>query len=169
VSDSRPPFTIRPAVPDDAEAIANLIRELAIYEKLEQFAKATAADLHRNLFGPRAFAEALIAEVDSAPVGMALYFHTFSTFRGQPGLYLEDVFVQPEHRGLGIGRALLGSLAGIARERGCGRLEWAVLDWNESAISFYKSLGGVPLDEWTTYRIADEALDRLAQLAPKAE
>jgi GNAT superfamily N-acetyltransferase len=169
VSDPKSRFTIRPATPDDVEALANLVRELAIYEKLEQLAKATATDFHKYLFGTRAFAEALIAEVASAPVGMALFFHTFSTFRGQPGIYLEDLFVQPEHRNLGIGKALLGSLAKIARERGCGRLEWAVLNWNEPAIAFYKSLGGLPLEEWTTYRIADDALDRLAQLAPKSE
>ncbi|MDG3006349.1 GNAT family N-acetyltransferase [Paludisphaera mucosa] len=161
-------FTIRPAVPGDTTTIANLIRELAIYEKLDQFAKATAADFHRNLFGPRPFAEVLIAEVGGQPVGLALFFHTFSTFRGQPGIYLEDLFVQPEHRGKGIGKALLGSLAKLARERGCGRLEWAVLDWNEPAIGFYKSLGAGPLDEWITYRIADEALDRLANEAPEA-
>lgn len=169
MSDPKPRFTIRPAAPDDVETLVNLIRELAIYEKLEQLAKATAGDLHKHLFGARSFAEALIAEVGGVPVGMALFFHTFSTFRGQPGLYLEDVFVQPEHRNLGIGKALLGSLARIARERGCGRLEWAVLDWNEPAIAFYKSVGGVPLEEWTTYRIADEALDRLTQFAPKPE
>jgi len=165
---SKPRFTIRPAVPDDAETLVNLIRELAIYEKLEHFAKASAADLQKNLFGPRPYAEALIAEVDSVPVGMALFFHTFSTFRGQPGIHLEDVFVQPEHRGLGIGKALLGTLARIARDRGCGRLEWAVLDWNKSAIGFYKSLGGAPLDEWTVFRIADEPLERLTRYAPES-
>ncbi|WP_240910980.1 GNAT family N-acetyltransferase [Paludisphaera soli] len=164
----RPPFTIRPAVPDDSATIANLIRELAIYEKLDQFAKATAEDFRKHLFGPRPYAEVLIAEIEGVAVGMALFFHTFSTFRGQPGIYLEDLFVQPEHRGRGIGKALLGCLAKLARERGCGRLEWAVLDWNEPAIGFYKSLGAGPLDEWITYRIADEPLDRLAEEAPKA-
>lgn len=163
-----PPFHIRPAVPDDSQAIADLVRELAIYEKLEAFAKATAEDFRRHLFGPRPFAEVLIAEVDGKAVGLALFFHTFSTFRGQPGIYLEDLFVQPEHRGLGIGKALLGSLAKLALERGCGRLEWAVLDWNEPALGFYKSLGAGPLDEWITYRIADEPLARLAQEAPNA-
>lgn len=162
------PFTIRPAVPGDAVTIANLIRELAIYEKLEHQAKATAEDLRRHLFGPRPYAEVLIAEVGPTPVGMALFFHTFSTFRGQPGIHLEDLFVQPEHRGLGIGKALLGSLAKIARERGCGRIEWAVLDWNEPAIGFYKSLGAGPQEEWTTYRIADGPLDALAEHAPQA-
>jgi len=163
-----PPFRIRPAVPDDSPAIAELVRELAIYEKLEAFAKATAEDFRRHLFGPRPFAEVLIAEVDGKAVGLALFFHTFSTFRGQPGIYLEDLFVQPEHRGLGIGKALLGSLAKLALGRGCGRLEWAVLDWNEPALGFYKSLGAGPLDEWITYRIADEPLARLAQEAPNA-
>ncbi|AMV36898.1 GNAT family N-acetyltransferase [Planctomyces sp. SH-PL62] len=163
-----PSFTIRPAVPGDSQTIADLIRELAIYEKLGQSARATAEDFHRNLFGPRPFAEVLMAEVEGGAVGLALFFHTFSTFRGQPGLYLEDIFVQPEHRGRGIGKSLLRSLAKIARERGCGRLEWAVLNWNDPAIGFYRSLGAVPLDEWTTYRIADEALDRLAEAAPEA-
>lgn len=164
----KPSFTIRPAVPDDSQTIADLIRELAIYEKLAQSARATAEDFRRNLFGPRPYAEVLLAEVEGRAVGLVLFFHTFSTFRGQPGLYLEDVFVQPEYRGRGIGKSLLGSLAKIARKRGCGRLEWAVLNWNDPAIGFYRSLGAAPLDEWTTYRIADEALDRLAEAAPEA-
>ncbi|WP_237170639.1 GNAT family N-acetyltransferase [Paludisphaera borealis] len=160
---SSSPFTIRPAVETDSEAIANLIRELAIYEKLDHVAKATADDFRRHLFGPRPYAEVLIAEVDGEPVGLALYFPTFSTFRGQPGLYLEDLFVQPEHRNKGIGRALLQTLAQITRDRGFGRLEWAVLDWNEPAIGFYRSMGAGPLEEWTTFRIADESLAGLAQ------
>ena len=156
-------FTIRPAVDADAEAIANLIRELALYEKLEHVAKATAADFRKHLFGPRPYAEVLIAEVAGEPVGLALFFPTFSTFRGQPGLYLEDLFVQPEHRNKGIGKALLQQLAQIACDRGLGRLEWAVLNWNEPAIGFYQSLGAGPLEEWTTYRIADDSLAGLAQ------
>jgi len=159
---------IRPAVADDAGLILRFIRELAIYEKLDQFAKAGAEDFHKHLFGPRPFAEVLIAEVDAEPVGLALFFHTFSTFRGQPGIHLEDLFVQPEHRGKGIGKAILARLARIALERGCGRLEWTVLNWNEPAIGFYKSLGAGPMDEWTTYRIADDPLKQLAREYPDA-
>ncbi len=154
--------TIRPARPDDAEAIAALIRELAAYEKLDDEARATPESLHQHLFGPRPFAEALIAEVDGEPVGFALFFHNFSTFRGQPGLYLEDLFVRPEFRGRGLGKSLLARLAALAVERDCGRLEWAVLDWNAPAIGFYRSLGARPMDEWTVFRVDDEALARLA-------
>jgi len=160
-------FAIRPARPEDCETIANLVRELAVYEKLEQFAKATAEDFRANLFGPRPYAEALMAEVDGTPVGLALAFPTFSTFRGQPGLYLEDIFVRPQHRGRGIGKALLASVARLARERGFGRVEWSVLDWNAPAIGFYRALGALPLDEWTVYRIDDGPLDRLASRAPE--
>lgn len=160
-------FTIRPARAEDCETIANLVRELAVYEKLERFAKATGEDFRRNLFGPRPYAEALMAEVDGQTVGFALMFPTFSTFRGQPGLYLEDIFVRPEHRGRGIGKALLASVASLARERGYGRVEWSVLDWNEPAIGFYRALGALPLDEWTVYRIADGPLERLAAGAPR--
>ena len=148
--------TIRPARLDDAPTIANLIRELAVYEKLEHQAKATSDDLARHLFGDRPAAEVLIAEVAGEPVGFALFFPTFSTFRGQPGLYLEDLFVRPEHRGQGIGKALLASVAKLAVDRGCGRLEWAVLDWNTPSIEFYRSQGAVPMDEWTVFRVADE-------------
>jgi GNAT superfamily N-acetyltransferase len=164
-----PPFSIRPCRPDDAETLATLIRELAVYERLEDHAKATADDLRRNLFGPRPYAEAMVAEVDGEAVGFALAFHTFSTFRGQPGLYLEDLFVRPSHRGRGIGKALIATLARLAAERGCGRLEWAVLDWNESAIAFYRSLGARPMDDWIIYRVDDEALARLASRAPASE
>ena len=150
-------YVIRPARAEDSAAIANLVRELAVYEKLEQFAQATADDFREHLFGDRPFAVAIMAEVDGEPVGFALAFPTFSTFRGQPGLYLEDLFVKPEHRGKGIGKALLATLAKLARDRGFGRLEWSVLDWNEPAIGFYRSLGARPLDEWTVYRIDDGA------------
>lgn len=156
--------TIRPARPDDCETIVALIRELADYEHLLDEAKATPDDVRRNLFGPRPFAEAVIAEWDGKPVGLALFFHTFSTFRGQPGLYLEDLFVQPAHRGRGIGKALLATLAKLAVERGCGRLEWSVLNWNEPAIGFYRSVGARPMDEWTVYRVDEERLDRLAAI-----
>jgi GNAT superfamily N-acetyltransferase len=158
-------FTIRAARPDDCVTIANLVRELAVYEKLEQYAKATADHFRANLFGPRPFAEAFMAEVDGVAAGFALGFPTFSTFRGQPGFYLEDIFVRPEHRGRGIGKALLATMARLARERGYGRLEWSVLDWNAPAIGFYRALGALPLDEWTVYRIDDLPLDRLASQA----
>jgi len=159
------PFAIRPAVADDCDLIADLIRELAVYERLEGQAKATPADLRRHLFGPRPFAEVLIAEVDGRPVGFALYFPTFSTFRGSPGLYLEDLFVRLAYRGRGIGKGLLARLAATVRERGFGRLEWAVLNWNEPSIGFYRSLGAVPMDDWTVYRLADEPLVALAEKA----
>jgi GNAT superfamily N-acetyltransferase len=155
--------SIRPARPDDAATIATLIGELAEYEKLAHEAKATADDIRRHIFGPRPFAEVLIAEVDGEPVGFALFFHNFSTFRGQPGIYLEDLFVRPEHRGKGLGKALLVQLARLAVERGCGRLEWAVLDWNAPSIAFYKSLGSRPMDEWTVYRLDGEALESLGR------
>jgi GNAT superfamily N-acetyltransferase len=164
---TRSSFLIRPARTEDSAAIANLVRELAVYEKLEQFARATAEDFREHLFGARPFALAFMAEVDSEPVGFALAFPTFSTFRGQPGLYLEDLYVKPEHRGKGIGKALLATLAKLARDRGFGRLEWSVLNWNEPSIGFYRSLGARPLDEWTVYRLDDGALDRLAALAPQ--
>jgi len=156
------PATLRPAGPDDAPAIVALIRELAVYEKLEDQAIATPEDLLRHLFGDRPAAEVILAELDGEAVGYALFFPTFSTFRGQPGLYLEDIFVRPGHRGRGIGKALLTHLAGLALGRGCGRLEWSVLDWNEPSIGFYRSLGAVPMDEWTVYRLADSALAELA-------
>jgi GNAT superfamily N-acetyltransferase len=157
---------IRPCRPEDSGTLAALVRELAAYEHLEEFARATPDDFRTHLFGPRPVAEALLAEVDGVPVGFALFFSTFSTFRGQPGIYLEDVFIRPDHRGRGIGKALLASVARIAVERRCGRLEWSVLDWNAPAIGFYRALGARPLDEWTVYRIDDEPLARLAALAP---
>ena len=166
LSVAQPGFMIRPARPEDSATIANLVHELAVYEKLEQFARATADDFRRHLFGPRPYAEAILAEVGGEPVGLALAFPTFSTFRGQPGLYLEDIYVRPEHRGRGIGKALLASMARLARERGFGRLEWAVLDWNAPAIGFYRALGARPMDEWTVYRLDEAPLDRLAALAP---
>ena len=154
--------TLRPALPDDSGAIADLIRELAVYEKLEGQARATADDLRRHLFGDRPAAEVIVAEVEGEVVGFALFFATFSTFRGQPGLYLEDLFVRAEHRGRGIGKALLAGVARRAVDRGCGRLEWSVLDWNAASIAFYLSQGAEPMDEWTVYRVADSALTALA-------
>lgn len=156
-------FRIRPAEPDDAATIVTLIRELAVYEKLEHEANATPEDIHRHLFGPRPYAEALMAEVEGVAVGFALYFHTFSTFEGKPSLYLEDLFVRPPFRGRGIGKALFLNLAKRAVDRGCGRFEWAVLDWNEPSIGFYKALGARPMDDWTVYRLDGEALARLAR------
>jgi GNAT superfamily N-acetyltransferase len=155
-------LTIRPARPDDAETLVALVRELATYEKLEEYACATSEALRTHLFGPRPAAEAILAEVDGAPVGFALFFTTFSTFRGQPGLYLEDLFVRESHRGRGIGKALVATVAQAAVNRGYGRLEWSVLDWNEPAIGFYRGLGARPMDEWTVYRIDEEPLLRLA-------
>jgi GNAT superfamily N-acetyltransferase len=155
--------SIRPARPEDAETIASLIRELAVYEKLEDHARATAQDLRRHLFGDRPAAEVILADVDGQTVGFALFFPTFSTFRGQPGLYLEDLLVRPEHRGRGIGKALLSKIARMAVDRGCGRLEWSVLDWNAPSIAFYRAQGAEPMDEWTVFRLADQALYALAE------
>jgi GNAT superfamily N-acetyltransferase len=159
-------FTIRTARPEDAEAVANLVRALAVYEKLEDRMRATPDDFRRHLFGPRPAAEAALAEVAGAPVGYALWFPVFSTFRGQPGLYLEDLFVKPDFRGCGIGKALLASLARLALERGCGYLGWSVLVWNAPSIAFYRALGAYPLADWTAYRLDDEPLRRLAAMAP---
>jgi GNAT superfamily N-acetyltransferase len=158
--------TIRPCVEGDEAMLVNLVRELAVYEKLEQHARATPDDFRAHLFSPRPAAEALLAEAEGRAVGFALFFTTFSTFRGRPGLYLEDLFVKPEHRGNGTGKALLATLARLAVERDCGRLEWSVLNWNTPAIGFYHSVGARPMDEWTVYRVDDEALTRLASFAP---
>jgi GNAT superfamily N-acetyltransferase len=160
-----PRFVIRAARPEDAELLVNLVLELAVYEKLEQHVRATPDDFRQHLFGPRSVAEAAVAEVEGEPVGFAVWFSTFSTFRGQPGLYLEDIFVRPGYRGRGIGKGLLAAVARRAVEGGCGRLEWSVLNWNEPAIGFYRALGARPMDEWTVYRIDDEPLRRLAEIA----
>lgn len=154
--------TIRSAAADDAPLVLRFIRGLAEYERLPHECVATEADLRETLFGPRPQAEVLIAEADGEPAGFALFFHNYSTFLARRGLYLEDLFVLPEARGRGVGRALLARLAHIARERGCGRFEWSVLDWNESAIGFYRSLGAEPMSEWTVYRVTGAALERLA-------
>jgi GNAT superfamily N-acetyltransferase len=156
------PLRIRPAAENDVALVLSFIRKLADYERLAHECVATEADLRKWLFSPRPMAEVILAEWAGEPVGFALFFHNFSTFLGRPGIYLEDLFVDPEHRGKGIGKALLSQLARIATERGCGRLEWAVLDWNQPSIDFYKSLGAVPKDEWTIFRLTGEALDRLA-------
>ena len=140
-----------------------MIRALAEYEKLTHLCVATEARLEETLFGPRPYAETIIAEWDGAPVGFALYFHNYSTFLAQPGIYLEDLFVKPEFRGKGIGKALLIRLAQIAGERACGRMEWSVLDWNEPSIAFYKKLGANPLDDWTIFRVTGPGLGKLAR------
>jgi GNAT superfamily N-acetyltransferase len=155
-------ITIRPATRGDLPRILAFIHELAVYEHLEHEVVASEAEVGAALFGPRTYAEVVFACLDGTPVGFALFFHNFSTFLGRPGIYLEDLYVRPEARGLGIGRRLLAWLARTALERGCARLDWAVLDWNEPSIGFYRSLGAVALDEWTTYRLAGDALERLA-------
>lgn len=155
-------MTIRPATEADLATIEELIRALAEYERLSQEVVMDAELLRRSLFGERPYAEVLIAEENGASAGFALFFHNFSTFVGRPGIYLEDLFVRPEHRGKGYGRALLKRLAEIAVERDCGRLEWAVLDWNEPALGFYRSLGARPNEEWTVYRLAGDSLRGLA-------
>ncbi len=156
-------LAIRPAERADVPVIAELIRGLARFEKLEDEVTMTEERLAENLFGSHRYAETLLAEDGDVPVGFALFFHNFSTFLGQPGIYLEDLFVVPEHRDRGVGRALLKQLARLAVERGCGRLEWSVLDWNREAIGFYERLGAQPNSEWTVYRLAGQALYALGR------
>ncbi|MDH5175244.1 MAG: GNAT family N-acetyltransferase [Gammaproteobacteria bacterium] len=156
-------LSIDPARPQDAGLIVALVRELAEYERLLDQVVLTEQDIHRDLFGPRPHAEAVIAREGDEPVGFALWFHNYSTFAGRPGLYLEDLFVRPACRGRGYGEALLRYLARVALERGCARFEWSVLDWNEPALAFYRKLGAVPMDEWTVQRVSGEALEALAQ------
>lgn len=153
---------IRPARVEDVPTIASLIRGLAVYEKLEHEVRMTEEKVRDSMFGLRPYAEAILAEEDGRAVGFALFFHNYSTFLAQPGLYLEDLFVLESHRGKGIGKALLAQLARIAVDRQCGRLEWAVLDWNVDAIGFYEKLGAKPNSEWTVYRLTGESLNRLA-------
>jgi GNAT superfamily N-acetyltransferase len=156
-----PELEIRAATEDDVPLILSLIKELAEYERLSHEVVATEEALRDSHFGERV-AEALLGYLEDDPAGFALFFHTFSTFLGKPGIYLEDLYVRPEFRGAGVGRALLVHLAGLARERGCGRLEWSVLDWNEPAIGFYKGIGASPVSGWTVYRVTGEALEELA-------
>jgi GNAT superfamily N-acetyltransferase len=153
---------IRAATESDVPLILQFIRDLAIYEKLEHKVVATEDSLRHTLFGNPRFAEVIFASVDGAAVGFALFFHNYSTFLGQPGIYLEDLFVKPEMRGRGYGKALLAYLARLAKERGCGRVEWAVLNWNTPSIEFYKSIGAVPMDDWSVFRLIGDALDNLA-------
>jgi GNAT superfamily N-acetyltransferase len=155
-------LTIRPATRTDLPLIAQFIRDLAEYEKLAHEVRFDDVVLGERLFGARPYAEVLIGEIDGMPQGFALFFHNFSTFEGKPGIYLEDLFVRPEARGSGLGKALLQRLAQLAIERDCARLEWWVLDWNEPSIGFYKSLGAKPMDEWTVFRVDGDALADLA-------
>jgi GNAT superfamily N-acetyltransferase len=155
---------IRSATPADIPVIRQLIVDLAVYEREPDAVKASEADLHTALFGHRPLAEAVLAEVDGTAVGVALFFTNFSTWAGRGGLYLEDLFVKPEARGQGVGKALLVHLAGIAVARGYARFEWSVLDWNEPAIGFYKALGAKPQDEWTVMRVEGDALKALGGL-----
>ena len=155
---------IDPATPADVPLVLSLIRALAEYEKLTHACVATEEALAASLFGPRPYAEVLVARVGGEAAGFALFFHNYSTFLGKPGLYLEDVFVHPEYRRRGVGRALLVRLAQIARDRGCGRMEWSVLDWNELAIGFYRRLGADVLPDWRICRVAGDAIGRLADL-----
>src|SRR5881398_3283167 len=158
-------FQIRPAGLEDVPIILELIRDLATYERAPDEVTATEEQLVDVLFGERTAAEVLLAFERESPVGFALFFHNFSTWLGRPGLYLEDLFVKPERRGKGYGRALLVELAKIAMERGCGRMEWAVLNWNEPAIKFYRSLGAKPMDEWTVFRLTRDEIAKLANVA----
>jgi len=159
-----PELEIRSATEDDVPLILSLVYELAEYERLSHEVVATEESLRRWLFGERPVAEVLISNHGGEPAGFALFFHSFSTFLGKPGIYLEDLYVKPEFRGAGIGRALLVRLARLAREHGCGRLEWSVLDWNKPAIGFYKRIGASPVSGWTLYRVSGEALEELAGL-----
>jgi GNAT superfamily N-acetyltransferase len=157
------PAMIRPATPADTATICDLIRALADYERLAHAVTLDEERVHEHLFGPRPYAEVLLAEQEGTVVGFALFFHNYSTFLGRPGIYLEDLFVRPEARGKGHGKALLAELARIVVDRGCGRLEWTVLNWNEPSIAFYRSLGAEPMNEWTVYRLTGDALVRLGQ------
>ncbi len=161
-----PEITLRPATVSDVAQILAFIRELGEYEKLLHEVIADEATLAAQLFSARPAAEVIIAEVDGQPAGFALFFHNFSTFLGQRGLYLEDLFVRPAFRGLGLGRQLMIHLARLALERNCGRFEWSVLDWNTPAIDFYRQLGAAPQDEWTVQRVSGEALRALAAREP---
>ncbi|MCH8076495.1 MAG: GNAT family N-acetyltransferase [SAR324 cluster bacterium] len=156
-------FKIRPAVEADTPLILHFIRKLAEYENKADEVLATEAELREMLFGGRPMAEVIIGEADGEAVGFALFFHNFSTFLGRPGLYLEDIFIDPAHRGKSHGRAMMVHLARLARERNCARFEWSVLNWNESAIGFYQKLGAAPKDEWELYQLTGEALERLAK------
>ncbi len=147
---------IRKAEEKDIPLIFTFIKELAAYEKLSSSVETTEEVLRKSLFGEKPYAEVLIAEYENEPAGQAIFFHNFSTFVGRPGIYLEDIYVRPHLRGKGIGKALLMHLIKLAKERNCGRVEWAVLDWNKSAIDFYKRLGAVPMDDWIIFRLTED-------------
>lgn len=158
-------LSIRSAAAADLPLIAQFIRDLADYEKLTHEVRFDEAKLGEKLFGPRPYAEVAIGEINGIPQGFALFFHNFSTFEGKPGIYLEDLFVRPDARGSGLGKAMLAHLAKLCTERDCARLEWSVLDWNDPAIGFYKGLGAKLMDEWTVMRVDGDALARLAGAA----
>ena len=155
-------FMIRTGTEEDAPVIFSLIKELAEYEHLAHEVAASVDDIRKTLFGEHPFAETLIGENDGLPISFALFFYNFSTFLGKPGIYLEDLYVQPEHRGKGFGSKMLAHIAALAKERNCGRFEWSVLNWNTPAIRTYEKLGATPMKEWILYRLSGGALDRLA-------
>ena len=157
-----PQFTLRKAQPGDAGLVLYFIKKLAEYEKLLDQVEADEETLHQSLFVKKA-AQVLIAEEDGTPIGYALYFYNFSTFMGSPGLYIEDVFILPEHRGKGYGTQIFRRLANIALEEGCARMEWICLDWNEPSLQFYRNMGAVPMEEWTVQRLSEETLRKVAQ------
>ena len=157
--------TLRPAAPGDLPALVGLIRELAVFERLEHLVVVTPESLQPHLFGPRPVAEAVVGEVQGSVVAFALFFTNFSTFLGRPGLYLEDLYVQPAHRGAGLGKVLLQHLGALAVERGCGRFEWSVLDWNENAIRFYEKMGATVMPDWRICRLTGAALERFSGAA----
>lgn len=161
-------LSIRPAIASDVPVILSLIQGLADYEKLSHEVIATEESLSKTLFGPHPCAEVLIGYVNGAPAGFALFFQNYSTFLAKPGLYLEDLYVQPQHRQLGLGKALVTTVARIAQERGCGRYEWTVLDWNTPAIQFYENLGAEMKSDWRIMRVTGDALTHMASLAPEA-
>jgi len=167
LSDNKGRLAITRATLEDVPLILTFIKELAEYERAPKAVIASEATLREQLFGERPSAEVLLASWDGTPVGFAVFFHNYSTWTGRRGLYLEDLFVRPAQRGLGVGKALLIELAKLAVERECVRMEWAVLDWNEPAIGFYKSLGAAPMTEWTVFRLVDEPLRQLALSSPK--
>jgi GNAT superfamily N-acetyltransferase len=157
---------VAPATAEDVPTILRMARGLADYERMPQAVTATEEDLRRTLFAEPRRAEAAIGYLDGQPAGMVVFFHNYSTFLGRPGIYLEDIFVEPQSRGLGLGQALMQYVARLAVERGCARFEWAVLNWNEPAIGFYEQLGARPQSDWTVYRLTGDALQRLAEGAP---
>ncbi len=162
-------FTIRHAEESDVQLILRFVKELASYEKLSHEVLATEEDFRRNLFGGKRYAEVIIGEYQSDPVAYALYFYNFSTFTGKPGIYLEDIYVKPEERGKGFGKAMLAYLAKVAVDNACSRYEWAVLDWNEPAVNFYESLGATLMREWIITRVSGDNLEKLAALFQREE